>query len=98
MTDTKEQRDKYSCYEYTTWCDGEHIGTWIYLIHIPGDYGLNHDVESDEYYDTRDDAIKAAEKHIDKLENGPDEPDYDAPTAHETQMQAHEYRQKLRGH
>lgn len=98
MTDTKEQKDKYSCYEYTTWCDGEHMGTWMYVIHIPGDYVFNHDIECDEYYDTRDEAIKAAEEHIDKLESGPDDPDYDAPTASEMYQIAHEDRQKLRGY
>lgn len=94
----KEQTDKYSHYKYTTWCDGEHMGTWIYVIHIPGDYGVNHDIECDEYYDTREDAIKAAEDHIDKLEDGPDEPDYDAPTAEEMYQRAHDDRQKLRGY
>ena len=96
MPDCKEETDKYSCYTYTTGWEGEDIGTWIYVIHTDCDY--TGDIECDEYYDTRDDAIKAAEEHIDKLENGPDEPDYDAPTAHETYMKAHEDRQKLRGY
>jgi len=97
MTDCKEQTDKYSHYKYTTWCDGEHMGTWVYRIHVPGDYGFDHDIESDEYYDAREDAIKAAEERIDRLEDGPDEPDYDAPTASERYQQAHEHRRKLRG-
>ncbi len=96
MADCKEDTDKYSCYKYTTYCDGEHSFTWMYIIHTDCEY--QGDIECDEYYDTREQAIDAAHTHIDRLENGPDEPDYDAPTAHETYMKAHEDRQKLMGY
>ena len=97
MTDCKEETDKYSCYKYTTWYDGEHAFTWMYVIHIPGDYGFDHDIHGDEFYDSREQAIQAAHDKIDDLENGPDEPDYDAPTAQEMYERAHEDRRKLRG-
>jgi len=92
----KEETDKYSHYKFTTWCDGEHMGTWQYVIHTDCHY--QGDIECDEYYDTREQAINAAHDHIDKLENGPDEPDYDAPTAEEMYQRAHDDRQKLRGY
>lgn len=92
---TEQQKHKYSCYKYTIWYDTDN-NYWLYAIHTDCHY--QGDIECDEYHDTREDAIKAAEDHIDKLENGPDEPDYDAPTAHETYMKAHDDRQKLRGY
>lgn len=92
----KEDTDKYSCYKFTTWCDGEHMGTWQYAIH--SDCPYQGDIEGDEYYDTRDQAIDAARNCIDRLEDGPDEPNYDAPTAEEMCQRAHDDRQKLRGY
>jgi|ERR1700677_1306973 len=99
---------KHSCYEYEITKDYEasfdivdidprnsRIG-WSYTIINEEMYG--GDIESDEWYCTEQEAIDAACNHIDILEDGPDEPDYDAPTAHETYMKAHEDRQKLRGY
>ena len=91
----KEETDKYSCYKYTTYNDGEHAFSWQYVIHTDCEY--QGDIECDEYYDTRGQAIDAACEHIDKLENGPDEPDYDAPTAEEMYQRAHDDKQKTRG-
>lgn len=96
MADCKEDTDTYSSYKYTTWCDGEHMGTWMYAIHLQYDYQA--DIESDECYDTREDAMNAACEHIDRLQDGDIEPDYNAPTADERYQQAHEGRRKLRGY
>lgn len=92
---------KYSCYEYEI--TGRDIGTdsaqYDYVIYLNQNYlGQDECIESDEWYETAQEAIEEACNHIDKLENGPDEPDYDAPTAHETYMKAHDDRQKLRGY
>ena len=38
MADTKEDKDKYSHHEFTTWCDGEHKFTWQYAIHTDCHY------------------------------------------------------------
>lgn len=98
---------KYSCYEYeihpyyeetnaeyyTNRSGPDTVTRYTYTIDCEG-----HDIESDEWYHTEQEAIEAACNHIDRLEDGPDEPDYDAPTAHETYMKAHEDRQKLRGY
>lgn len=69
---------------------------WVYEIHLDCHYQPN--IESDEWYDTEQEARFAAIGHISKLEDGPDEPDYEAPTAHETYLKAHEDRRKLRGY
>lgn len=100
---------KYSCYEYEVYryhdledqtpCDCN--AKWLYKI-------LFHDAEhkfwsgqdsmtSEEWYHTEQEAIEAACCHIDRLEDGPGEPDYDAPTASEMYQRAHDDRQKLRG-
>lgn len=72
------------------------MGTWQYVIHTDCEYQVY--IECDEYYDTREQAIDAACEHIDRLEDGPDEPDYDAPTAEEMYQRTHDDRQKLRGY
>ena len=74
----KQDKDKYSHYEYTTYCDSDYGDTWCYVIHM-NDWVYGDDIESDEYYDTRDCAIEAAQGHIDRLEDGPSEPDYNTP-------------------
>ena len=59
---------------------------WVYTYRIYGEGCYPYDdgeIESDEGYDTEDEARIAAQDHIDKLENGGDrDPDYDycAPT------------------
>ncbi len=102
MADCKEQTDKYNGYTFHTWYDGEHVGTWVYQIMLNDPdrkFWTGEDcIDSDEYYDSYEQAHQAACDHIDRMQDGPDEPDYDAPTAHETYMKAHEDRQKLRGY
>ncbi len=90
---------KYSYHKYevistaplASWNEKQKI---VYVYTIFTDYEA---IESDEWYYSEQEAITAACNHIDILEDGPDEPDYDAPTSHETYMKAHEDRQKLRG-
>lgn len=94
---------KYSCYEYEVSEDFDGSGIkWGYIILLNDPehkFWTGEDkIVSDEWYATEQEAIEAACNHIDILEEGPDEPDYDAPTAHETYMKAHENRQKLRGY
>ncbi len=63
-------RMKYSCYEYTlTKIRAE--DTWDYIIHCYNDVlYCTDDIESDETYETREDAKQAAIDHIDRLESG----------------------------
>ena len=96
-----KMKAKYSCYEYEVFQKivGQLLDGWVYKIYgegcLPYDDGV---IESDEWYETEQETIEAAHEHIDKLENGPDEPDYDAPTAEEMYQRAHDDRQKLRGY
>ena len=96
--------EQYSCYKFEVFRSSgvlpipgapEHWEGWVYKIHNDEMYG--GDIESDEWYDTEQEARFAAIGHISKLEDGPDEPDYDAPTAEERYQRAHDDRQKLRG-
>lgn len=92
---------KYSYYEYEI--VGRDIGTdkaqYDYVIYLNQNYlGQDECIESGEWYETEQEAINAAHEHIDRLENGPDEPDYDAPTAEEMYQRAHDDRHKLRGY
>ena len=92
---------KYSCYEYEIFKDSDpsHYIYRIYLNDPDRKFWTGEDtINSDEWYDSEEDAIKAACENIDSLESGPDEPDYDAPSAHERYINAHEDRQKLRGY
>lgn len=102
MADCKEQTDKYNGYTFHTWRDGEHAGTWVYQIMLDDPerkFWTGEDsIDSDEYYDSYEQAHEAAIGAIDRMMDGPDEPDYNAPTAQERYMQAHEDRQKLRGY
>lgn len=73
-------REKYSCYEFEVKVidTGEYKGKWEYVIYdcILSIYGENPNIESDEWFDTEQEARFAAVGHIDLLENG-SEPDYD---------------------
>ena len=102
--------EKYSCYEFEVFYSSgvipipgspEHWEGWIYKILLDDPqmkFWTGEDsIESDEHYDTEQEARFAAIGHISNLEDGPDEPDYDAPTADEMYQRAHEDRQKLRG-
>ncbi len=102
MPDCKEDTDTYQGYTFHTWYDGEHAGTWVYQIMLNDPdrlFWTGEDfIDSDEYYDSYEQAHTAACEAIDRMMDGPDEPYYDAPTSHETYLKAHEDRQKLRGH
>ena len=94
---------KYSYYEYEVYQEAyEGKMTWNYKILLNDPqytFWTGEDsIESDEWYETEQETIDAAHEHIDKLEDGPDEPDYDAPTAEEMYQRAHDDRQKLRGY
>ena len=92
--------EKYSCYEFqiTNVAAGNNPNLWVYEIfcecYPPYDDGV---IESDEWFDTEQEARFAAIGHICKLEDGPGDPDYDAPSAEEMYQRAHKYRQELRG-
>lgn len=103
----------YSCYEFEVYPDYEasydllnrdpNISStkWVYTILLNDPerkFWTGEDsIESDEWFDSEQEARFAAIGHIDRLEDGPDEPDYDAPTAKEMYQRAHEDRQQLRG-
>jgi hypothetical protein len=102
MSDCKEDTDTYEGYTFHTWCDGEHAETWVWQIILNDPdrkfwTGIDTE-ESDEYYDTQEEAHTAACTYIDRMMSGPDEPDYDAPTSYEIYLKAHEDRRKLRGY
>ena len=95
---------KYSCYEFEVMKTivGQLHDGWVYKILLDDPerkFWTGEDsIESDEWYETEQEAINAAHEHIDKLEDGPDEPDYDAPTAEEMYQRAHDDRKRLRGY
>lgn len=65
--------EKYSCYEFET--VGSDVDTdeeqYHYIIYLTPNYlGQDECIESDEYYDTRQEARFAAIGHISLLENG----------------------------
>ena len=96
--------EKYSYYKFEVFHSSgvlpldipEHWSGWVYKIHNDDTYG--GDIESDEWFETEQEARLAVVAHIDKLEDGDCEPDYDAPTAAEMYQRAHDDRQKLRGY
>jgi hypothetical protein len=87
-----QDTDKYSCYEYTISIDDDHH-EWLYVIHVND--GFQDEITCDEYYESREAAITAAENHIHRLENGPDDVDYDAPNYFEQTPDYWEQRRKL---
>jgi hypothetical protein len=89
--------EKYSCYKFEILRTivGHLQDGWSYKIYMDCNY--SPDIESDEWFETEQQARFAAIGHICKLEDGPDEPDYDAPSAQEMYQRAHDDRQKLRG-
>jgi len=50
---------------------------WVYRIDNDNPY-FSDSIESDEYYTSYDEAHEACINHIERLCDGPDEPDYDA--------------------
>lgn len=63
---------KHSLYKYETGIieDGEYKGKYDYKIHDVDCYPYQPGIiESDEWYDTEDEADEAARNHIDELEN-----------------------------
>jgi hypothetical protein len=78
---------------YWTGSKPEEQVSYVYTI-----FTEHTDYDSDQYYNTEQEAEEAAKSHIDTFFDGPDEPDYDAPTAQEMYERAHEDRQKLRGY
>ncbi len=106
--------EKYSCYEFEVYPDYEasydlrdrdpNISStkWLYEVLLNDAerkfWTGETEIESDEWYASEDEARRAAHHHIEILEDGPDEPDYDAPTAAEMYQRAHDDRQKLRGY
>ena len=69
--------NKYSCYEYCivpVIVMTEGLGCMAYIYRIfeteyePSDITIL--LESEEYYDTKDEAEQACKKHIDRLESG----------------------------
>jgi len=105
---------KHSCYEYEVMPDYQasynladrdpqvSCTKWVYTILLNDPerkfWAGEDTIESDEWYKTEEDAIEAAKNHIDCLEDGPEEPDYDAPSASEMYQRAHDDRRKLRGY
>ena len=64
---------KYSCYEYETWATDKDTADEQnhYIIYLDQNYlGQDESIESDEWYDTEEDAEKACIDHIDRLESG----------------------------
>lgn len=102
--ESKMTKLKYSHYEYEIreWCDHsgklDPEGKIRFIYNIFTDCYYQGDIESDEWYETYAEANEAAQEKIDRLEDGPDEPDYDAPSAEEMYQKAHEDRRKLRGY
>lgn len=61
---------KYSCYEYVVTTCNENDG-WDYTIYAYNDVlYCTDEIESDEWYDTKEEANQAAKDHIDRLESG----------------------------
>lgn len=91
---------KYEGYKYNIEAYTEELSTIYWAVRKPEEavryvytiFDKHTDYDSDEWYHTEDEANEAAKQHIDTFFDGPDEPDYDAPTAHETYMKAHEDR------
>ena len=66
--------EKYSYYEFQIepFARGEITNKWVYVIYDPDYKPTEHTVirESDEWFDTQQEARFAAIGHISKLENG----------------------------
>ena len=66
-------RERYSCYEFDIICDikNENKSQWVYIIYGSGCYPYdNGEIESDEWFETQEEARFAAIGRIDLLENG----------------------------
>lgn len=64
--------EKYGCYEYEIF-GGNADENWVYRYEIYGEGCLPYDdgvIESDEWYETEEEARFAAIGHISKLEDG----------------------------
>lgn len=66
--------EKYSCYEFEImpWSDSEIRQGWVYVIFDPYYKPCDHTIvrESQEWFETQQEARFAAIGHIDLLENG----------------------------
>ena len=67
---------KYNYYKYEIDNIPGYPNRWIYEIKLDNPYFVDW-LESDEWYDTKDEAITACKEHIVELLNGSDERDYD---------------------
>ena len=86
---------KKTNYKVEQWMDDEEPGSlpkYVYTV-----YFEYHEHESDEWYFSESDAHTAAKETIDRSMDGPDEPDYDAPTFAETYQKSWEQDQQLKG-
>jgi len=89
--------DKYEGIEYEVeqWMDDEEPGAYPkYIYTIRTEFT---DYDSNDWYGSESDAHSAAKEEIDSMMDGPDEPDYDAPTFAETYRKAWEHDQNLKG-
>ena len=76
--------EKYSCYEFEIFgalveCAGITESEFLYRYEIYGEGCPPYDdgvIESDDYYETEQEARFAAIGHITKLEDGPDDKEY----------------------
>lgn len=61
--------EKYSCYEFEVMRDDD---VWVYVIFDPNYKPCLQTIirESDEWFDTEEEARVAAKEHIDALESG----------------------------
>lgn len=61
--------EKYSCYEFEIMRDAD---VWVYVIFDPNYEPCLQSIirESDEWFDTEEEAREAAKIHIDALESG----------------------------
>ena len=68
-------KERYSCYEFAI--KSQSKNQWFYEIYSEGCYPYDDGlIESDEWFDTEQEARFAAIGHIDLLENGPDDKEY----------------------
>ena len=84
--------EKHSCYEYEVY--GTNVDTDNEQFHFVI-YDEDDNIESDDWYDTRQEAKEAAIEKINDIENGPDEPDYDQPSINEQSANYWQQRREL---
>lgn len=97
--------NKYEGYEYNVETCAEEIDNSCWtgtkpeekIMYVYTVFAEHTDYDSDEWYHTEEEAHEAAKRHINTFFDGPDEPDYDAPTFAETYRKAWEQDQDLKG-